>query len=435
MEEVTQAVPLLTPSGGTPPVIATEAALTSAIAELRAGTGPFAVDAERASGFRYSARAYLIQIKRLGGGLHLIDPIAFGPGHVLFAELNELLNTGEVILHASTQDLPCLRELGINPSHLFDTELGGRIAGLPRVGLGPLLESLMGVTLAKEHSAADWSTRPLPQEWLTYAALDVELLVELRDAMYGILNSTGKLQWAEQEFASILKAPPAPPRIDPWRRTSGMHKIKRRDQLAIIRELWTTRDAIASAADIAGGKLLNDSAIIELSLSAPKTKKEFEKALRPLGLRARWLENYESWLAAIARAVAMNEDQWPPVRTNTDNLPPIKLWRDKFPEKFAPLSHARALIEAIATANSIPIENLISPESIRRICWSPPAQSTQTRDEPAVRSALASLGARPWQIDLTAGALADALLEREPLIIAEPDEALEVVAESTPEIE
>ena len=435
MEEVTQAVPLLTPSGGTPPVIATEAALTSAIAELRAGTGPFAVDAERASGFRYSARAYLIQIKRLGGGLHLIDPIAFGPGHALFVELNELLNTDEVILHASTQDLPCLRELGINPSQLFDTELGGRIAGLPRVGLGPLLESLMGVTLAKEHSAADWSTRPLPQEWLTYAALDVELLVELRDAMYGILNSTGKLQWAEQEFASILKAPPAPPRIDPWRRTSGMHKIKRRDQLAIIRELWTTRDAIASAADIAGGKLLNDSAIIELSLSAPKTKKEFEKALRPLGLRARWLENYETWLAAIARAVAMNEDQWPPVRTNTDNLPPIKLWRDKFPEKFAPLSHARALIEAIATANSIPIENLISPESIRRICWSPPAQSTQTRDEPAVRSALASLGARPWQIDLTAGALADALLEREPLIIAEPEEALEIVAESTPEIE
>ena len=435
MEEVTQAVPLLTPSGGTPPVIATEAALTSAIAELRAGTGPFAVDAERASGFRYSARAYLIQIKRLGGGLHLIDPIAFGPGHELFVELNELLNTDEVILHASTQDLPCLRELGINPSQLFDTELGGRIAGLPRVGLGPLLESLMGVTLAKEHSAADWSTRPLPQEWLTYAALDVELLVELRDAMYGILNSAGKLQWAEQEFASILKAPPAPPRIDPWRRTSGMHKIKRRDQLAIIRELWTTRDAIASAADIAGGKLLNDSAIIELSLSAPKTKKEFEKALRPLGLRARWLENYETWLAAIARAVAMNEDQWPPVRTNTDNLPPIKLWRDKFPEKFAPLSHARALIEAIATANSIPIENLISPESIRRICWSPPAQSTQTRDEPAVRSALASLGARPWQIDLTAGALADALLEREPLIIAEPEEALEIVAESTPEIE
>ncbi|CAB4832375.1 MAG: ribonuclease D [Actinobacteria bacterium] len=426
MDEEAQPIPLLVPAGGTPPVINSDAGLKTAIKELAAGSGPFAVDAERASGFRYSARAYLIQIKRSGGGLHLIDPIPFGLNNPLLASLDELLNTDEVILHASTQDLPCLREIGINPTKLFDTELGGRIAGLPRVGLGPLLESLMGVTLAKEHSAADWSTRPLPQEWLTYAALDVELLVELRDAMYEILKSAGKLQWAEQEFASILKAPPPPPRIDPWRRTSGMHKIKRRDHLAIIRELWITRDELASAQDIAGGKLLNDSAIIELCLAAPLTKKELEKALRPIGLRARWLENSTIWLEAIARAVALPEAEWPAMRTQSDALPPIKLWRERFPEKFAPLSHARALIEAIATHNSIPVENLISPESIRRICWSPPSGSTSTRDEAAVGLALAALGARPWQIDLVAGALADALLEREPLVIEEPEsEAIE----------
>ena len=421
MDEEAQPIPLLVPAGGTPPVINSDAGLKTAIKELAAGSGPFAVDAERASGFRYSARAYLIQIKRSGGGLHLIDPIPFGLNNALIASLDELLNTDEVILHASTQDLPCLREIGINPMKLFDTELGGRIAGLPRVGLGPLLESLMGVTLAKEHSAADWSTRPLPQEWLTYAALDVELLVELRDAMYEILKSAGKLQWAEQEFASILKAPPPPPRIDPWRRTSGMHKIKRRDHLAIIRELWMARDELASAQDIAGGKLLNDSAIIELCLAAPLTKKELEKALRPIGLRARWLENSTIWLEAIARAVALPEAEWPAMRTQSDALPPIKLWRERFPEKFAPLSHARALIEAIATHNSIPVENLISPESIRRICWSPPSGSTSTRDEAAVGLALAALGARPWQIDLVAGALADALLEREPLVIEEPE--------------
>ena len=421
MDEEAQPIPLLVPANGTPPVINSDADLKTAIKELAAGSGPFAVDAERASGFRYSARAYLIQIKRSGGGLHLIDPIPFGLNNALIASLDELLNTDEVILHASTQDLPCLREIGINPMKLFDTELGGRIAGLPRVGLGPLLESLMGVTLAKEHSAADWSTRPLPQEWLTYAALDVELLVELRDAMYEILKSAGKLQWAEQEFASILKAPPPPPRIDPWRRTSGMHKIKRRDHLAIIRELWITRDELASAQDIAGGKLLNDSAIIELCLAAPLTKKELEKALRPIGLRARWLENCTIWLEAIARAIALPEVEWPAMRTHSDALPPIKLWRERFPEKFAPLSHARALIEAIATHNSIPVENLISPESIRRICWSPPSGATTTRDEAAVRAALTTAGARPWQIDLVAGALAGALLEREALVVQEPE--------------
>ena len=422
MSEEIVAIPLLQPSAGTPDIIDTEESFREALQELAKGSGPFAVDAERASGFRYSARAYLIQIKRIDGGLHLIDPIPFGPGHQLFADLNDLLNTDEVILHASTQDLPCLRELGINPAKLFDTELAGRIAGLPRVGLGPLLESIMGVLLAKEHSAADWSVRPLPKEWLTYAALDVELLVELRNHMYKILEDAKKLPWALEEFASILKAPPAPARVDPWRRTSGMHKIKRRDQLAVIKSLWIARDAVAAEHDIAAGKLLNDSAIVELAIAVPTNKKEFEKCLRPLGLRARWLENLQLWLESIAIAVALPEDQWPAMRTNADTLPPIKLWRDKFPEKFAPLSHARAAIELISQENQIPVENLITPEHVRRICWKPPIGATSALAVGEVEKALAELGARQWQIDLVAPALAAALLEREPIPVevAEP---------------
>jgi ribonuclease D len=413
MSEEIVAVPLLAPAGGTPEPIDTEAGLQKAIEELSAGAGSFAVDAERASGFRYSARAYLIQIKRNGGGLHLIDPIPFGINHPLISKLNDLLNTDEVILHASTQDLPCLREIGISPTRLFDTELAGRIAGLPRVGLGPLLESLMGVSLAKEHSAADWSVRPLPTNWLTYAALDVELLVELRDLMYQMLLESKKLPWATEEFASILAAPPPAPRVDPWRRTSGMHKIKRRDQLAIIRSLWIARDKIASQNDIAQGKLLNDNAIVELAIAAPTSKKEFEKALRPLGLRARWLENLPLWLESIASAVALTEQDWPQMRTNADTLPPIKLWRDKFPEKYAPLSHARVRLEKISEENSIPVENLITPELVRRICWSPPAGSTENLQVDAVQTQLLTLGARSWQVNLVGQAISEALLEKE----------------------
>ena len=431
MSEEKVVVPLLQPANGTPAVIATESQFKEALAQLALGSGPFAVDAERASGFRYSARAYLIQIKRKNGGLHLIDPIPFGPRHPLFIQLNDLMNTDEVILHASTQDLPCLRELGISPLQLFDTELAGRIAGLPRVGLGPLLENLMGVSLAKEHSAADWSARPLPQEWLTYAALDVELLVELRDRMFEILDSSKKLSWALEEFASILKAPPSPPRVDPWRRTSGMHRIKRRDQLAIVKELWIARDKVAAGQDIAAGKLLNDAAIVELAMAAPITKKDFEKTLRPLGLRARWLENLPLWIECITAAIALTEEQWPAMRTNADTLPPIKLWRDKFPEKFAPLSHARAAIELVAQENEIPIENLITPEHIRRVCWKPPVGSTESLSISAVEEMLRDLGARQWQISLVSPALAAALLEKEALPVA--DTPVQDVAETTPE--
>jgi ribonuclease D len=392
--------------------------------ELANGSGPFAVDAERASGFKFSARAYLIQIKRHGGGLHLIDPIPFGPGHQLFNRLNTLLNSDEVILHASTQDLPCLRELGINPQRLFDTELGGRIAGLPRVGLGPLLESLMEVSLAKEHSAADWSQRPLPKEWLNYAALDVELLIELRDKVYGLLVAANKWEWAREEFQSILDAPPAPPRVDPWRRTSGMHKIKKRNQLAVVRELWTVRNEIAQEVDISQGRLLSDAAIVEIAMvahtKAIKTKKDLERVLRPIGLRARWMENVASWISAISDALALSEDQWPQVRTDSDSLPPLKIWRERFPEKYAPLSHAKARLSAKAEELSIPLENMITPEYVRRICWNAP--------KGAVAQALAALGARNWQVEIAAPILESALLETIPLAIPEaagPEEATE----------
>ena len=425
-EQTPAAIALLHPAAGVPAIIETEQAFDAALAALAQGVGPYAFDAERASGFKYSARAYLIQIKRTGGGLHLIDPIPFGPGHRCFAELNNLIADEEVILHASTQDLPCLRELGINPQILFDTELGGRIAGLARVGLGPLLESLMGVSLAKEHSAADWSKRPLPEEWLNYAALDVELLVELRDKVHALLVDAKKWKWAEEDFAAIISAPAPAPRIDPWRRTSGMHKIKKRLQMAVVRELWQARDEIARGADVSPSRLLSDAAITELAQNAEKSpitnRKHLEKILRPLGLRARWLENAAIWITSITTALELPEDQWPEARSKSDTLPPIKLWRERFPEKFIPLSHARFNLAAKAEELSIPLENLISPELVRRICWSPPLNSS-------VQEALQALGARRWQAEIAAPVLEAALLETVALELPEAEPTSESAEE------
>jgi ribonuclease D len=351
--------------------------------------------------------------------LHLLDPIPFGPGHHLFAELNNLLATDEVILHASTQDLPCLREVGINPVRLFDTELGGRLAGLPRVGLGPLLESLLGVSLAKEHSAVDWSTRPLPKDWLNYAALDVELLVELRDEVDALLEAADKSHWAEQEFSAILAAPPSPARVDPWRRTSGMHHIKKRRQLAVVKSLWESRYELGKELDVSPGRLLSDAAISAIALAVSdeslfENKKHLEKVLRPIGLRARWLEHAPRWLSAIAAARALAEDDLPPVRAASDALPPVKVWREKYPLRYAALTHARHNLLLRAEELSIPLENMISPEHVRRICWNSPTGS--------VDQALAELGARPWQREIATPILELALLEKEPLEIAQSDQ-------------
>ncbi|HET7072035.1 MAG TPA: ribonuclease D, partial [Nocardioides sp.] len=189
-------VPLLELRDGLPPLTDTPPALVESCRALAAADGPVAIDAERASGYRYSPRAYLIQLRREGAGTFLIDPIAFDS----VAPLQDALAGSEWILHAATQDLPCLTELGLVPAKLFDTELAGRLLGYPRVGLATLAEVLLGQRMKKEHSAADWSTRPLPQPWLEYAALDVEVLIELREVLARELHEAGKDEWARQEF-------------------------------------------------------------------------------------------------------------------------------------------------------------------------------------------------------------------------------------------
>ena len=410
---------LTAPYDGLPDLVTTPEQFEEMLQQLASGIGPYAVDAERASGYRYSARAYLIQIKRTNGGLHLIDPIPFGLNNPYFARLNELWQNEEIILHASTQDLPCLREVGLNPTHLFDTELAGRLIGLPRVGLGALVESLLDIGLAKEHSAQDWSVRPLPEDWLNYAALDVELLVELRDEIEKLLVEKKKLKWAEQEFSAILAAPPAAKRIDPWRRTSGMHKIRKRSQLAVVKSLWEARDDLAAHLDISPGRVLSDLAISTIALAsgtAPlATKRDLEKVLRPIGLRARWFENTPRWLKAIESALALTEEQCPDNRSKSDALPPIKIWRERFPEKFIPLSHARFQMSLKAEELELPVENLLTPEHLRQICWLLPEPA-------AVAGVLAQMGARPWQVELAAPILIAALSQSEALELPEPVE-------------
>jgi ribonuclease D len=182
------AVPLLEPRDGLPPLVASASALREAVLALGAGQGPVAVDAERASGFRYGHRAFLVQLRRRGAGTVLIDPVACPD----LSDLDTALSGTEAVLHAASQDLPCLADLGYRPQALFDTELAGRLLGYPRVGLGPLVENVLGLALEKGYAAADWSTRPLPEDWLRYAALDVEVLVELRNALAGELVAQGK---------------------------------------------------------------------------------------------------------------------------------------------------------------------------------------------------------------------------------------------------
>ncbi|GAA2049793.1 HRDC domain-containing protein [Williamsia deligens] len=392
--------PLDSPAEGVPPVLSYPSEFADAAARLADGEGPIALDTERASGFRYSNRAYLIQIRRRGSGSFLIDPIdnpdALGP-------LIEVLDGPQWVLHAADQDLPCLRELGFVCADLFDTELAGRLLGVPRVNLAAMVAHFLGLGLAKGHGAADWSKRPLPDDWLNYAALDVEVLVELRDAVATALDEAGKTAWAEQEFDHVRTKPEPPPRVDRWRRTSGLHTVKAPRTLAAVRELWTTREELAAQRDVAPGRVLPDSAIVAAATKGPASVEEL--VALPVFGGHRQRRSVRRWFDALDRARRLPDSELPPRSAPTTGLPAVNRWANRNPDAAARIGAARPAMAALSDRVLTPVENLLQPDLLRQICW----DGVEPTTEDEVTTRLVAAGARPWQAELCAPVLAEAL--------------------------
>jgi len=397
-----EVTPLTAPADGVPRVLDSPSGLARAVAAFAAGTGPVAVDAERASGYRYGQATYLVQMRREGAGTILIDPVALPD----LSSLSEALDGVEWVLHAASQDLPGLAEQKLVPSAIFDTELAARILGMERVGLAAVVAEVLGLGLAKEHSAVDWSTRPLPEAWLLYAALDVEVLVELRDRMAERLEAAGKTEWARQEFEAVRLAAPSAPRVDPWRRVSGSHTLRQARQLAVVRELWTTRDENARKRDVAPGRVLPDRAIVAAAQAMPRTVPALTAlpAFSGKGTQRRAV----LWQSAIDRALALPQSELPTLHGPRSDAPPSpRAWVDRDPLAAARLDAARDLVTRMGEEHHIPVENLLQPDALRRLCWTPPEPITPE----TVTEFLRGRGARAWQTDLLAGPLATALTE------------------------
>ena len=395
------AIPLREPADGVPEVIETPEDLARMAQAFAAGTGPIAADAERASGFRYGQATYLAQFKRAGAGIALIDTAALPDLSVL----NDAFGDAEWVFHAASQDLPGMRDLGLTPASVFDTELAARLLGWPKVGLAAVVERELGFALAKEHSAQDWSTRPLPHSWLVYAALDVEVLLELRDGLHAHLEAAGKLSWAHEEFEAVRTAPPPEPRVDPWRRTSGSHQIRDQRGLAIVKALWEARDRDAQRRDISPGRVLRDAAIVAAAQAKPPSLDALlqVREWQSKGTRRR----ASQWYPAVEAALSLPEAQLPPKRgPRGDGPPQPRIWKERRPEAAARLTAARDVIAALVEEHTVPAENLLQPDALRRCCW-----EHRGEGEPEIRAFLAGRGARPWQIDLVAPPLARAFAE------------------------
>lgn len=390
-----ESLPLLSaPADGVPDIVDTPDALATAVRDLAAGTGAVAVDAERASGIRYGGRAFLIQLRRAGAGTILIDPEALPD----LSTVDDALRGAEWVLHASTQDLPCLAERGMRPDALFDTELAARMLDFERFGLAAVVGETLGVRLAKEHSNVDWSRRPLPPDWLTYAALDVELLIEVSDILQAQLQETGKAEFAQQEFDHLLDFTPNV-YAEPWRRVQGLGTVKSRRGLARVRSLWTARDRVAAAQDLAPIQILRDRHLIALVGIDARTPDDLRRVPGVPGMdRSARLR----WHKALSDADALPEAELPD-RRSADAEAPAEVDRNRVKAR---LDLMKPAVQEVARDLQMPHEVVLTPRHVKTL-----AGRRTIGDEQAVAAFLAERGARPWQIEATAGVLARAAAE------------------------
>lgn len=401
--------PLMThPRHGIPHVIDTSDELASAAKALATGTTPIALDVERAHGMRYTTNPYLIQIRREDVGTFLIDPVALPDLSCLIPGTSHTW-----LLHDGSQDLANLRFVGLKPDTLFDTMIAARLIGMRRFGLAAVSEQLLGLKIAKDHQNNDWSVRPLYSDWLRYAALDVELLTEIYRKQALRLHDLGRLEWAEQEFQAELNSQPPLPPAEPWRKGTGAGKLRQRRHLAIFRELWFTRERIARDLDIAPIRLVPNSDLIRAAQMMPRNRRTL---LTIDSFRSPETRQFtDEWLHALQRARFLSDAELPDLQGHLPpgEIPPLSRWKNQHPDALQRLTLIREGVGEVAARLDLAPEVVLLPKAQRSLAWSPlpsmKSDAISCRMLSYVEERLRAAGARPWQIELCASPLRDAL--------------------------
>ncbi|HEX6643684.1 MAG TPA: ribonuclease D [Gemmatimonadales bacterium] len=345
-----------------------------------------AVDTEAASFHRYRDRVYLLQLSTREDTV-VVDPLAtedLGDVGAMLAD-----RSVEIVFHDADYDLRLLgREFGFAATNLFDTRIAAQLLNEPGIGLAALLEKYLGVKLDKRFQRADWSARPLSEGMLDYAASDTRHLPELRDLLERRLEEAGRLEWAREEFQRLeeIEFGGPPPDEPGWLRMKGAKALKPR-QLAILREVWEWRDALAERLDRAPFRIMNNEPIFTIARTPPENREELAKV--PGIGRDIAAKRGDEILAAVERGRRLADDQLP---------------RLERPPRHARDPELDARVERLKAARNVAAERIGLPPGV--VCPNGTLEAI-ARLAPRTREELAEIpGLRRWQL----GALGDALL-------------------------
>ena len=386
---------LTTLRDGLPELVDTPERLNDAIIALSNSSRPVGIDTERAQGYRYGSGAWLVQLRRSDVGTFLIDPRPLPDLTSLGRELDSTW-----ILHAADQDLVALAELGMAPKRIFDTEIAARLLGFDRFSLRAVCERVLDVTLEKAHQNENWSVRPLPADWLRYAAMDVELLPELHERMEQQLRTAGRWEWAREEFEHE-RTHPIVVRENRWENLKGIGRLRTQKQLAIARELWRRRESLAQETDLAPTRILSNQGIIDAALADPHTRRQLISL--PEFRRPRPRQYRDEWWNALRRVQGLTAAEMPSrhdLDPDPNEVPALRHWKKNRPHAVQRLNALREIVASTAKPLQIDPEILLLPRLQRHLAWTPLSGGSEQYAREELQQRLIAGEARRWQRDL-----------------------------------
>lgn len=259
-----------------------------------------AIDTEADSLHRYRESLCLIQFAVRGESV-LIDPLAIED----LSPLGEYLSQATVWMHGADYDMTMFkRQFGELPAVIYDTQIGARLLGARRFGLGDLVQKYFGIELSKSSQKADWGKRPLSPKMIEYALNDVDYLLEMGDLIVAGLKDLDRHRWFEESCAAarqrVLDRDDS--KEENWR-VQGSGRLERRG-LAYLRGLWHWRDAEAKSWDRPSFMVVTNRQLLDWSIDLAAGKNiSLPHHFRP--------DRVKRFRASVAMIEALPEKDWP----------------------------------------------------------------------------------------------------------------------------
>jgi ribonuclease D len=290
----------------------------AACCEYLAACRQFGLDTEFVGEDTYHPRLCLVQLAT-ADRLILIDPLTVGPLDAFWKLVVDPAN--QVIVHGGREEVRLCRLWGgQTPGDLFDLQIAAGLVGLAYpLGHAALVNQLLGVQMAKAETLTEWRDRPLTRQQIRYAFDDVRYLLPLWRKVASRLEDLGRAAWAREEFARLaVAATPDETTAEKWRKLRGLGSLDRR-RLAVVRELYTWREATAARTNRPARTIVRDDLLVEIARRNPSRERDLQ-VIRGLPRR-----DLEAILQAVERARAIPLEQCPPVAEREMDPPQVGL--------------------------------------------------------------------------------------------------------------